>query len=88
MRGNQGAAAALGAAADMSDGIKAVVSREGRPDLTAKDLGRVRVPTLLIAGGLDEVVIDLNKREPCTALSGESTSLWTSWSSQSLSPRM
>ncbi len=57
-----GAAAALGAAADMVDWIKAVVSRGGRPDLTTRDLGRVKAPTLLIAGGLDEVVIDLNKR--------------------------
>lgn len=56
-----GAGAALMAAAD--DGqIAAVVSRGGRPDLADGALERVRAPTLLIVGGLDEPVIELNRR--------------------------
>ncbi|GHF08289.1 MULTISPECIES: alpha/beta family hydrolase [Streptomyces] len=55
-----GAAAALWAAADDSD-IAAVVSRGGRPDLAGPQLGRVRAPTLLIVGGRDETVLDLNR---------------------------
>lgn len=38
------------------------MSRGGRPDLAEPVLGRVRAPTLLIVGGFDEVVIDLNRR--------------------------
>jgi dienelactone hydrolase len=57
-----GAAAALGAAADLSERIGAVVSRGGRPDLTPRDLGLVRAATLLIVGGLDDVVIQLNRQ--------------------------
>ena len=57
-----GAAAALRAAADLGRGIAAVVSRGGRPDLAgAEALDRVTAPTLLIVGGLDDVVIDLNR---------------------------
>jgi putative phosphoribosyl transferase len=56
-----GAAAALVAAADLGDGITAVVSRGGRPDLAAQRLGEVRAPTLLIVGGNDDVVLDLNR---------------------------
>jgi len=56
-----GAAAALGAAADLPDRIRAVVSRGGRPDLCPRDLKLVRCPTLLIVGGLDDVVIRLNE---------------------------
>ena len=56
-----GAAAALWAAADAGDGIAAVVSRGGRPDLAGPRLGLVRAPTLLIVGGNDEVVLDLNR---------------------------
>jgi putative phosphoribosyl transferase len=57
-----GAAAALGAAADLPEWIQAVVSRGGRPDLTARDLGLVKAPTLLVVGGFDDVVIQLNER--------------------------
>ena len=55
-----GAGAALVAAAD-DDGIFAVVSRGGRPDLAGDALERVRVPTLLIVGGHDYPVIGLNR---------------------------
>src|SRR3990172_3647051 len=58
-----GAAAALQAAAKMGDKIAAVVSRGGRPDLAgAAALGRVTAPTLLIVGGADYVVIELNQQ--------------------------
>jgi putative phosphoribosyl transferase len=57
-----GAAAALVAAAAEPDEIGAVVSRGGRPDLAGHDLARVRAPTLLIVGGRDEVVLDLNRK--------------------------
>jgi pimeloyl-ACP methyl ester carboxylesterase len=57
-----GAAAALVAAALRPDRVGAVVSRGGRPDLAGAMLGRVRAPTLLIVGGFDDVVIDLNRR--------------------------
>jgi putative phosphoribosyl transferase len=56
-----GAAAALWAAADPESPVQAVVSRGGRPDLAAPRLGAVRAPTLLIVGGADDVVIDLNR---------------------------
>jgi putative phosphoribosyl transferase len=56
-----GAAAALVAAADRPDGIGAVVSRGGRPDLAGDRLGAVRAPTLLIVGGADAQVLDLNR---------------------------
>lgn len=55
-----GAAAALRAAADDAD-VGAVVSRGGRPDLAAPRLGDVRAPTLLIVGGDDTRVLDLNR---------------------------
>lgn len=58
-----GAAAALQAAAKMGDGIAAVVSRGGRPDLAGADaLRRVLAPTLLIVGAADYIVIDLNRQ--------------------------
>jgi dienelactone hydrolase len=57
-----GAAAALIAAADRPDGVRAVISRGGRPDLAGDALPRVRAPTLLIVGGADDVVIDLNRQ--------------------------
>ncbi|MGW6393476.1 alpha/beta family hydrolase [Streptomyces sp. NPDC055103] len=57
-----GAAAALWAAADAGSGVAAVVSRGGRPDLAGEHLARVRAPTLLVVGGRDELVLDLNKR--------------------------
>ena len=57
-----GAAAALRLAADSGTGIAAVVSRGGRPDLAGDALGRVIAPTLLIVGGADGVVVDLNRQ--------------------------
>lgn len=57
-----GAAAALQAAATFGPSIGAVVSRGGRPDLAMADLERVQSPTLLIVGGLDDVVIELNRK--------------------------
>jgi putative phosphoribosyl transferase len=56
-----GAGAALVAAARRPDGIGAVVSRGGRPDLAGEALARVAAPTLLIVGELDQVVIELNR---------------------------
>lgn len=56
-----GAAAALVAAADRTEAIGAVVSRGGRPDLAGGALERVVVPTLLIVGGADDIVLDLNQ---------------------------
>jgi putative phosphoribosyl transferase len=56
-----GGGAALVAAAEIPDRIAAVVSRGGRPDLAGEALGRVRAPTLLIVGGNDEAVIELNR---------------------------
>jgi dienelactone hydrolase len=56
-----GAAAALVAAAERADAVRAVVSRGGRPDLAREALGRVRAPTLLIVGGRDELVLELNR---------------------------
>jgi putative phosphoribosyl transferase len=57
-----GAAAALQAAATYGESIGAVVSRGGRPDLAMSALGNVQSPTLLIVGGLDDIVIDLNRQ--------------------------
>ena len=57
-----GAAAALNAAATFGTAIGAVVSRGGRPDLAMSALPQVQSPTLLIVGGLDDVVIDLNRQ--------------------------
>jgi len=56
-----GAAAALVAAAALPDKIAAVVSRGGRPDLADAALAKVRAPTLLIVGGADEEVLELNR---------------------------
>jgi len=56
-----GAAAALKAAAALGPEIRAVVSRGGRPDLAHDELPRVQTPTLLIVGGNDDQVIDLNR---------------------------
>ena len=56
-----GAGAALVAAAELPNVVSAVVSRGGRPDLAAGALGAVRAPTLLIVGGDDHPVIDLNR---------------------------
>ena len=56
-----GAAAALVAAVERADIVHAVVSRGGRPDLAGKVLPSVQSPTLLIVGGDDPVVIDINR---------------------------
>jgi putative phosphoribosyl transferase len=56
-----GAAAALIAAREHSNVVKAVVSRGGRPDLAEKALPDVKAPTLLIVGGEDFQVIDMNQ---------------------------
>lgn len=56
-----GAASALNAAAAMPDMVRAVVSRGGRPDLALEACSRVQAPTLLIVGGLDGPVIDMNR---------------------------
>lgn len=57
-----GAAAALVAAAERPVAVQAVVSRGGRPDLAGRALTHVRAPTLLIVGGGDTPVIQLNKQ--------------------------
>jgi putative phosphoribosyl transferase len=57
-----GAAAALWAASEPDAHIAAVVSRGGRPDLAGPRLAAVTAPTLLIVGGLDHVVLDLNRQ--------------------------
>src|SRR2546425_1857721 len=57
-----GAAAALVAAAERPGVVGAVVSRGGRPDLARPALARVRAPTLLIVGGQDQLVIELNRQ--------------------------
>lgn len=56
-----GAAAALITAAQLKGQVAAVVSRGGRPDLVAGELDKVEAPTLLIVGGEDHVVLDLNE---------------------------
>lgn len=57
-----GGAAALVAAALLGDQISAVVSRGGRPDLAGDALPKVIAPTLLIVGGFDKIVIELNRQ--------------------------
>lgn len=57
-----GAAAALMAAAELPYLVDAVVSRGGRPDLAGRMLPQVEAPTLLIVGGNDEAVVDLNEK--------------------------
>jgi putative phosphoribosyl transferase len=56
-----GAAAALAAAAERPDIIRAVVSRGGRPDLADAALPKVKAPTLLIVGGEDFQVVEMNR---------------------------
>jgi putative phosphoribosyl transferase len=56
-----GAAAALWATAEPGGEVAAVVSRGGRPDLALPRLARVRAPTLLIVGGLDDMVLRMNR---------------------------
>jgi putative phosphoribosyl transferase len=66
-----GGGAALVAAAQAGAGVRAVVARGGRPDLAAPHLGAVRAPVLLIVGGNDRMVLELNReaaaqlRAPC-----------------------
>jgi len=57
-----GAAAALVAAAQRPEGVQAVVSRGGRPDLAGNALPQVRAPTLLLVGGEDFPVIAMNRQ--------------------------
>ncbi len=56
-----GAAAALVTAANRPNLVRAVISRGGRPDLAGTALERVRAPTLLIVGGADHLVLELNR---------------------------
>jgi dienelactone hydrolase len=57
-----GGAAALVAAVDVPQDVGAVVSRGGRPDLAGEALPRVQAPALLIVGGNDDIVIELNEQ--------------------------
>src|SRR6266496_5469875 len=57
-----GAGAALVAAAEIPKDVGAVVSRGGRPDLAGDALPKVQAPTLLIVGGNDDIVIELNEQ--------------------------
>ena len=57
---SSGAAAALEVAAQRPERVRALVSRGGRPDLASAALGLVRCPTLLIVGGEDRAVLELN----------------------------
>ncbi len=56
-----GAGAALVAAAQCPKAVRAIVSRGGRPDLAKKSLNQVKTPTLLIVGGRDQMVLNLNQ---------------------------
>ena len=56
-----GGAAALVGAAELPQDVGAVVSRSGRPDLAGDALPKVQAPTLLIVGGNDDIVIELNE---------------------------
>ena len=57
-----GGAAALVAAVDVPQDVGAIVSRGGRPDLAGEALPKVQAPTLLIVGGNDGIVIELNEQ--------------------------
>ena len=57
-----GGGAALVAAAQLPDDVGAVVSRGGRPDLAGAALPKMQAPTLLIVGGQDDIVIELNEQ--------------------------
>lgn len=57
-----GAASALNAATLLNTKIKAIVSRGGRPDLAELNLVKINIPTLLIVGGNDDIVIKLNEK--------------------------
>jgi putative phosphoribosyl transferase len=82
-----GGAAALVAAVDLPQDIGAVVSRGGRPDLAGEALPKVKAPTLLIVGGNDDIVVELNeqardrscpRRRTCLRRR-EHCSKWPSW---------
>ncbi len=66
-----GAGAALAAAADERIDIAAVVSRGGRPDLAGPRLADVTAPTLLIVGGRDEIVLQLNRQAQAAMTAAE-----------------
>lgn len=66
-----GAAAAIEAAVRLPGDVRAVVSRGGRPDLAADALPALRVPTLLIVGGLDSQVIEMNRDALARIVSAE-----------------
>lgn len=68
-----GAAAALWAAAELKDQISAVVSRGGRPDLAISKLAEVSAPVLLIVGGFDERVLEMNQEALRHLRNGELT---------------
>lgn len=70
-----GAAAALMAAAELPEMVDAVVSRGGRPDLAGRALAQVQAPTLMIVGGNDDVVVDMNQRAVAQMRSGADTKL-------------
>jgi putative phosphoribosyl transferase len=70
LRASTGAVAALVAAAQRNHSVAAVVSRGGRPDLAGVALWAVHQPTLLIVGGRDPVVVELN-RAAIEKLAGE-----------------
>ncbi|WP_298369415.1 alpha/beta hydrolase [uncultured Lutibacter sp.] len=57
-----GAASAFNAAAKLNKTVKAIVSRGGRPDLASDILSNIKIPSLLIVGGNDGIVINLNKQ--------------------------
>ena len=59
---SSGGAAALVAAVEIPQDVGAVVSRGGRPDLAGEALPKVQAPTLLIVGGNDDIVIELNEQ--------------------------
>jgi putative phosphoribosyl transferase len=65
-----GAAAALWAAPEFAGAVAVIVSRGGRPDLAGPRLGSVTAPTLLIVGGSDHLVLDLN-REALRAINSD-----------------
>lgn len=68
-----GAAAALATAAEPCSAVRAVVSRGGRPDLVADALPRVLAPTLLIVGGHDTLVLELNRQAAQRLIAAEVT---------------
>ena len=70
-----GAAAALATAAREPEAVRAVVSRGGRPDLAGPALADVRAPTLLIVGGRDELVLDLNRQARAAMTRADSVEL-------------